>query len=760
VRILRRNVFTILNATLFSVALLLIPFGRYLEAAFTAVPVAANVVMAVFLEVRAKLQLERLRLVHRPRVTVMRDGSEQEIPAHDVVLGDVLVMGRGDQAVVDGRVVAGLLEMDESVLTGESVAVVRRPGDAVLSGSDVVAGRAAVEATSVGSTTFASRLASEARRGHDERTPLRRDLDSLILFIGVITSLVALPVLASFWLAGEGLVADETVRAAAVLVALVPQGLAIMATVTYSVAAVRVSRAGAIIQRIDAAESMSRIDLLCLDKTGTITSSQLMLADVVAADGVTEEDLRRRLGRVAASTRHVDRTTAALAVALPSAPSPVARDVAFSSARRWSAVAIEGDTSATALAAPDALGDGRLGSLAAVGRSMAEQGCRVLTVLDVPIDALEGSPQSLPADGQVLGLLALREELRPDAHETLAELRERGVRMKLISGDDPRTVSAIATAAGIEVRRTMTGEQLDEGEGTLGDRVADVDVFGRVRPEDKPRIVEAMRERGHFVGMVGDGVNDVLALRRAHIGIAMESGSPAARAVAGMVLLKDRFAILPQAITEGQRVVSAMIAVACVLLARTVYMLILVGAAVLAGLPFPFTPTTNAVLAMVTVGLPIFLLAMWVPPVKAPPSVVKRTLRYAVPAGIAVAALVLPVMFWAFETTDVATARSIVTTSTVFAGIALIPVLFPVARDRNSPVGPGGDLRPALMAGAMLVLYGILMAVPLARDIYGLVPLPAGLLLSLGLATTIWALSLILLIRTGVPRRIIAPLFD
>jgi cation-transporting P-type ATPase E len=701
-RILRRNVFTILNATLFTVALLLIPLGRYLDAAFTAVPVATNVVMAVFLEIRAKMQLERLRLVHRPRVTVVRDGTEHEIPVHDVVLGDVLLMARGDQAVVDGRVVAGLLEMDESVLTGESVAVVRRPGDEVL----------------------------------------------------------ALPVLASFWLAGEGLLADETVRAAAVLVALVPQGLAIMATVTYSVAAVRVSRAGAIIQRIDAAESMSRIDLLCLDKTGTITSSQLELADVVAAEGVNAGELRRRIGRLAASSRHVDRTVTALRDGLPSDPAPIAREVAFSSARRWSAIVFHGEASATALAAPDALDGARLGGLAAVGRSMAEQGCRVLAVLDVSARALDGSHQGPPADGPVLGLIALREQLRPDAHETLGDLRERGVRMKLVSGDDPRTVSAIASAAGIGVLRTMVGEQLDQGEGTLGDRVAEVDVFGRVRPEDKPRIVEAMRERGHYVGMVGDGVNDVLALRRAHIGIAMESGSPAARAVAGMVLLKDRFAILPQAITEGQRVVSSMIAVACVLLARTVYMLILVAAAVLAGLPFPFTPTTNAVLAMVTVGLPIFLLAMWVPPVKAPPSVVKRTLRYAIPAGIAVALLVVPVMLWAFETADVATARSIVTTSTVFAGIALIPVLFPVARDRNSPVGPGGDLRPALMAAAMLVLYGIVMAVPLARDIYDLVPLPADLILVLGLATAIWALSLILLIRTGVPRRILAPIFD
>jgi cation-transporting P-type ATPase E len=285
--------------------------------------------------------------------------------------------------------------------------------------------------------------------------------------------------------------------------------------------------------------------------------------------------------------------------------------------------------------------------------------------------------------------------------------------------------------------------------------VADVDVFGRVRPEDKPRIVEALRARGHSVGMVGDGVNDVLALRRANTGIAMESGSPAARAVAGMVLLGDRFAILPHAITEGQRVVSAMIAVACILLARTVYMLVLVAVATLAGTPFPFTPTTNAVLAMVTVGLPILLLAMWVPPVRAPQSVVRWTLRYAVPAGLAVSVLVVPIMLAAFALADVATARSIVTTSTVFAGIALIPILFPAVRDRSTPVGPGGDPRPTLMAFAMLALYGAIMAVPLARDIYDLEPLPIELLAVLGIATVAWAFVVIGLIRTGVARRLV-----
>jgi cation-transporting P-type ATPase E len=757
-RILRRNVFTILNGTLFGVALLLLPFGRYLDAAFTALPVAANVLTAVVLELRAKLQLERLRLIHRPQVTVRRGGADQLIPAQDVVLGDVLVLGRGDQAIVDGRVLAGSVEMDESVLTGESVPVVRRTGDPILSGSDVVAGRAAVEATAVGGATFASRLTAQARSGRDERTPLRRDLDSLILVIGIITLIVALPVFLSFLLAGESLLDDEIVRAAAVLVAFVPQGLAIMVTVTYAVAAVRVSRAGAIIQRIDAAESMSRIDVLCLDKTGTITSSTLVLELLQAADPAANGDaLRRRVGRAAASTQHVDRTMAALAAGLPAERGAVAREVAFSSTRRWSAIAMADEPMALVFAAPDALPAATLGGLADTARELAEDGQRVLAVMEVAPELLGDADDGLP-DGQVLALLGLAEEIRPDARATLAELRARGVRPKIVSGDDPRTAAAIGRRAGVEVRRVISGAELAAGSGSLPERVAEVDVFGRVSPQDKPRIVDALRERGHVVGMVGDGVNDVLALRRANVGIAMESGSAAARAVAGMVLLGDRFAILPYAITEGQRVVSAMIAVACILLARTVYMLVLVAIATLAGLPFPFTPTSNAVLAMVTVGIPILVIALWVPPVRSPPSVVRRVLRFAVPAGLAVSLLVVPIMIGAFALADVETGRSIVTTATVFAGIALIPILFPPVRDRASPVGPGGDVRPALMAGAMLLLYGAIMAVPPVRDVYDLVALPIELLVGLALATVAWAGVVIALIRLGVARRLVGAL--
>jgi cation-transporting P-type ATPase E len=756
-RILRRNVLTILNGALFSVSLLLLLLGRYLDAAFTAVPVGSNVVVAVFLELRAKRQLDRMTLIHTPRVNVIRGGAEREVAPAELVLGDIVRLARGHQAVVDGRVVSGALEMDESVLTGESAPVVREVGDEIRSGSVVVAGSAAVETTEVGTTTFASRLANEARRGRDERTPLRRDLDTLILFIGIITVLVAVPVAMSLLAATGTLASDEAVRAAAVMVALVPQGLAIMATLTYSLAAVRVSRSGAIVQRLDATESMSRVDVLCLDKTGTITSASLSLDGMVAADEhAATDELRWRVGRAAASMEPRDRSMDAIAAAFPADRAPAAITVPFSSRRRWSGIAFDEEATGLVFASPELLtaDNPEVAVLGPAITDMTESGKRVLLAIEVAAADLAASAGVLPP-GRVLAALGLHEETRADAGATLDELQERGLRLKLVSGDDARTVAAIARRVGLPVGRTMSGSEVAALSGdALRDAAEAVDVFGRVQPEEKPRIISALRQRGHSVGMVGDGVNDVLALRRADLAVAVESGSPAARAVAGIVLLGDRFAILPRAITEGQRVVSGMIAVASLLLARTVYMLVLVGAAALLGLPFPFTPTSNAVLAMVTVGIPIFVLALWVPPVRAPASVVGRTLAYAVPAGIGVALFALPLMIWAFGTTDTATARSIVTTGTVFAGIALIPIMFPVVADRSSPVGPGGDRRPALMALAMVALYLLIMALPVTREIYDLVLLPLDLMAALLVAAVGWAVAVIALLRLRVPARL------
>ncbi len=753
-RILRRNVFTILNGVLFGVSLVLLAFGLYLDAAFTAVPVATNIAVAVLLEVDAKRKLDRLTLITRPGVTVRRSGHDRRTTPDDLVSGDAVIVERGDQLVVDGTLTAGAIEVDESVLTGESEPVSKRPGDVVRSGCICVSGTAAIEVTAVGDATYASQLAREARGGSDERTPLRRDLDRLILAIGILTIAAAIPVALALHAAGKDLFSTESIQAAAVLVALVPQGLAIMATVTYALAAVRISRAGAIVQRIDAVESMSRVDTLCLDKTGTLTTQHLVLDSWLALgdDSAGTEAILRALG---ASTTSRTRTMDALAAGLPGVPTRPLAEIPFSSERRWSGVLLGGTQprllllgAAEVLAAAD---DSEVGP--PVTR-LTGSGLRVLLVAEADPSDLPGPRSVAPPPARPLAIIAFREELRPDAADTLRQLVEAQVDLRVISGDDPATVAAIALAVGIAPGTVLSGLQIEAmDDEELAVEANRARVFGRIGPEDKRRLVAALRAAGHYVGMTGDGVNDVLALRGANLGIAMESGSPAARAVAGLVLLGDRFDVLPRAIVEGQRVVSSMIAVASLLMARTIYMLLIVVAAALLGAPFPFTPRNNAVLALVTVGLPTLVLALWVPPIRSPRSVVTRILRFAVPSGIAVAILAVPVLVVAFGVEDPAIGRSIVTTLTVFTGIALIPILFPAAADRSGPVGRGGDRRPLLLAGAMVMLYGAILATPLGRSVFELEPLPVETLAALLAFALTWMVSVIVLLRLDIPAR-------
>jgi cation-transporting P-type ATPase E len=745
-RILRRNVLTILNGTLFSVSLVLLALGLVGDAFVTAGPVAMNVVVSVAQEIRAKRKLDRLTLITRPGATVQRAGRERAAAPEELVRGDIVILRRGDQAVVDGRVVAGRVELDESVLTGEAEAVSRGEGEPILSGSACVAGSAAMEVTLVGGETFASRLANEARRGSDERTPLRRDLDTLILAIGVLTVIAAVPVGLSVLRAGETLFSTKAIQAAAVLVALVPQGLAVMATVTYTVAALRVSRAGAVVQRLDAVESMSRVDTLCLDKTGTLTTQKLVFEMLIPV-GDDPGGVRELLALAAASATARNRTLDALATALPAKALAPLAEVPFSSDRRWSAVTLPGLPprtlllgSAEVLAGHDPVQP----AIEAEVTRLTHAGRRVLLLAEATSGELHDGPVPRLPDCRVLGIVVLQEEVRPDAADTLARLQEAGLDLKLISGDHPATVAALAASVGIATGSTLSGPEIEGMDDTeLAAVVGDVSVFGRIQPEDKRRLVNALRAGKRYVAMTGDGVNDVLALRRAHLGIAMQSGSPAARAVAGLVLLGDRFQVLPRAVVEGQRVVAAMMAVSSVLLARTVYMLLIVVAAALLDLPFPFTPKNNAVLALVTVGIPTLVLVVWVRPIRAPESVIRRVLQYAIPSGIAVALLALPILVLAFSETTTEMARSIITTQTVFSGIALIPVLFPAEARRHGPLGAGGDPRPTLLAITMLAVYAGIEAVPFARDFFELRVLPIDIVVRLFLYTLAWMLLLI-----------------
>jgi cation-transporting ATPase E len=772
-RIVRENVFTVVNVVLFVVSMLLVPFGLVADALVTAGPVVANVAVGVVQEVRAKRKLDRLAFLARPTAAIVRDGRERMVDASAIVRGDLLVVRRGDQVLVDARIQEGAVEVDESQLTGESDAVRREAGDMLLSGSVVGSGTAWCEVERVGATNFANQLVAQARQFRDDRTPLQRDVGTAIFAISIMVLLGSLPVA---WVLGRpGPQRDPSglLQAAAVLVALVPQGLAVMITVTYALGAIRISRRGSVVQRLAAVEAMSRVDTLCVDKTGTLTTQRISL-EAVRPVGTHDAGLRAVLGALAASTSAGNRTTEAIAAAVPGAPRPVGDEVPFLSNRRWSGLRLGGDLAGTyVMGAPglfaSSSGETGTGGLPADAVAQVDEwtsaGRRVVVVGRAP----DGAPLHGP-DGQAvfppgcmpLGIIAFSEELRPGVRNTLESFAMADIDIKVVSGDDPDTVGALARHAGLRgAERTASGLDLGRGsDDVLAEAVAEANVMGRVDPPLKARIIRALRSRGRFVAMIGDGVNDILALRQAHLGIAMGSGSQATRAVADIILIDDDFSVLPDAVIEGQRIVAAMQATLYLLLARTLYMLILVVGAVVLGLGFPISPRNNAVLALVTVGIPTLVIAFWVRPARPPARLLGATARFVIPAAIAAAAVCLPVTaVYAAAGVREDVVATAVTTMTVLCGIGLITLLPTVLAARGgAPSAPGiRDWRPWALAAAMVVLYAVIALVPFARTLFELAPLPAAEIAVLVAIAAAWTAALHLALRVGAVNRFVRP---
>jgi cation-transporting P-type ATPase E len=748
--ILRQNTYPAINGPLAAISLVLVAYGLYVEALLTAGPVIANVVIGVVQEGRAKQALDRIAILTRPGATVVRDGEEQSVDLGDVVLGDLLVARRGDQIVVDGTLVGdGRVELDEAVLTGESDAVARSEGEPVRSGTSVLAGTARYVATRVGSDTTANQLIARSRTAPDRKTPLQREVARTIWAVAGLVALTGLLLALAGPVPGAAGGGQAALEAAAVLVTLVPQGLAIMLTVTYAAGAVRISRLGALVQRQRAIESMSRVDTLCIDKTGTLTTQAIRFAacvplapgwDAAAAEGV--------VGSMAASTSVPDRTTTAILGAIPAQARATAAEVAFSSERRWSGLRFADDDrplvmgAAMVILPPLAVHDTRRARIEAMVDATASEGQRVLLVArggaGTALEDASGAP-TLPSGLDPIALVALTEELRPDAREILGGLERGGVTVRVISGDDPATVDAVVRRLGVTsdgvARAGPSLEPLEDG--ALAREVEPITRFGRVEPDLKARLVAALRRNGHYVAMIGDGVNDILPLRGADLSVAMASGAAATRAAADLVLLDDAFAVLPRAVVEGRRILAAMQATLVLLLSRTFAVLLMVAATALLDLPFPISPRQNAVLALLTVGAPLILLVLWVPPTRTPADVLRHTLRTSVPAAIALAGLAIAVSSASIAGgADDAVARTRLTTVAIFGGLGLLPLIRPPRRPPDDV--PRDQLKPWLLAGASAVAYVLMSQIPFIRGLYDLAPLPIDEIVALLALAAVW----------------------
>jgi cation-transporting ATPase E len=753
-QILRKNAFTFINTVLFAIALVLILMGNVGDAVVTAGLVLLNVLVGAVQEGRAKRKLDRITLLTRPQATVIREGQERTIDPNDVVLDDVLVARPGDQIVVDGEVVGeGRAELDESLLSGESERIPKAVGDTVYSGSFCVSGTAVYTARKVGADCAVNELTAGARAFRQVLTPLQREINFVIRILVLVAAMLGVLLGISFVLHDVPMV--EGVRAAAVIVALVPQGLFFMTTVAYAMGVVRVAGKGALIQEANAVESTSHVDLLCLDKTGTLTTNNITLQAVLPIAGLRSTgagELDSILGDYAASALGVNRTTEAIRQALGGQARAVEHEVPFSSEYKWSALTFRDATlpGAYVLGAPEVLlshvetglhPGPQTGDLAAQGKRVLlfahlEQG--------IPLRNAQDEPE-LPSGLRPLCFLSFSEELRPEARETLDHFRQLGIEPKIISGDNPHTVAALARQVGLpEGGRVVSGLEL----AAMSDRELDVaaeevTIFGRITPQQKEKLVRLFRRKGHYVGMIGDGVNDVLSLKQAHVGVAMESGSQAARSVADIVLLGDSFAALPSALREGQRIVKGMEDVVRLLLTRTLYVMLLIVATQMVGVAFPVTPKHNSILALLTVGIPILAIAAWARPGPAPSSIIRSASRFVWPAAFTVSVVAVAVYLYFLGTTgDVDLARTALTTAMVFCGLVLIPFVEPPTQGWVAGDELSGDWRPSALALGLLAGYGGVMAVPTVRNAFELVSLPLADYALITFVVLLWALLL------------------
>ncbi len=713
--ILRANVLTRFNAILGGLLVVVAVVGPVQDGLFGVVLVL-NATIGVVQELRAKVALDRLAVLSAPVAHLLRDGSVADRPVGEVVVDDVLDLRPGDEVVADAVLVSSAsIQVDESLLTGESLPVDKRAGDEVLSGSVVVSGTGRSRVVRVGADAYAQRLQLAAKRFAVASSQLQQGTNTILRVISwVIAPVAALLVTSQLVRSHVGW--EQALRGSVAGVgAMVPEGLVLLTTLAFAIGALRLARRRVLVQSLPAIEGLARVDVVCLDKTGTLTMPGMTLERVVSLAG----DAHDALGAIAAADVAPNATMAAIGRGCPSPPGwrPVA-SVPFSSARKWSAVEFE-EQGSWILGAPDVLFDGaRAGALPEAARVAGGGRRRRVLALARSCGPLAGT--ELPGDLVAAGLVELSERLRPEAGETVGYLLGQGVAVKVISGDDPETVAETARLAGVPVTGDpFDARRLPEEQAALAALVAGTSVFGRVHPEQKKVIVEALQALGHVVAMTGDGVNDVPALKQADVGIAMGTGSQASRAVANIVLLDSAFSAVPPILAEGRRVIANIERVANLFVTKTVYAALLALVVGVLAVPYPFYPRQLTVVSSLTIGIPGFVLALAPGAPRAKPDFLRRVLQFTAPAGAGVAVATLAVYTIARGPQHASTHASSMAAAVALFAVAIF-VLAMLAR----------PLRP-LRLGLVLAMGGggvVAMLVPISRRVFSFSVPPASLL--------------------------------
>ncbi|QJC22741.1 HAD-IC family P-type ATPase [Arcanobacterium buesumense] len=714
VDIVRSNVFTRINAILFVLFVMVMTTGSVINAAFGLL-IVVNSGIGIVQELRAKRTLDSLTLIGEERPRVWRDGELIELGQQDLVLDDVIALGSGNQIVVDGQVVdSDGLSVDESMLTGESDVVRKKPGDEILSGSFVVSGTGTYQVLKVGADSYAARLTAEASRFTLAKSELQAGINVILRYITWVLVPVGVLIIYSQVAQGSSAWDDVILKITGALVPMVPEGLVLITSTAFALGVIRLGKRQCLVQELPAIEGLARVDVVCADKTGTLTENRMVFESlrlfdddgslVRVVDGARLAQLGEVLAQLAAADRDPNSTMRAIAERFDAVSEhweEVSRH-AFTSATKWSGVTFAGRGS-WLLGAADVLAGGTV-----YARTAEELGASGLRVLMLAHTARVVDDDTDLGDVEQIGLVVFEQKVRPDAAETLEYFAQQDVTVKVISGDNAASVGAVTRKLGVDSGQAVDARTLTEQ--NFDSQVADNLVFGRVTPDQKRSMVASLQKAGHTVAMTGDGVNDVLALKDADIGVAMGSGAPATRSVAKIVLLDDKFATLPHVVAEGRRVIGNIERVANLFLTKTIYSAVLAMLVIVSSVPFPFQPIHVTITGWFTIGIPAFILSLPPNNQRARRGFVRRVLWFAVPAGVVVGTCSF-VTFWV--TTGGDFGDMYVTGSTA----ALIALIIPSTWVLACVARPWSWWKMCLVV-LSLVGYGVIFTWPVTQHVF------------------------------------------
>lgn len=623
------NIFTLFNLINVIIAVLVALVGAYRNLLFMGV-ILCNIAIGIFQEIRSKRILDRLAVISAPKAHLIRDGAEKTFPVSDIVTGDIMLLSAGGQICADGVVSYGEIDVDESLLTGESETVTKKPGDELYSGSFVVSGSARAEVTRVGAQAYANSISASAKKPKKRRSEMMTAINTIISTVSICILPFALILFTkALFAAREDLRYCVTSTAAAVI-GMIPEGLVLLTSIALAVSSIRLAKRRTLCQDLYCVESLARVDVLCLDKTGTITTGKMKVSDVKPLDEAFPAE--SALSALAGAMGHDNRTMEAIAERFPNGTAECTKKEPFSSARKWSGAQIEGFGTLILGAPSFVLPPEEYAKLSGECGEYSAKGQRVLLLAqsDRPLPE-----KSLPDVLSPKALVILSDEIRESAPETLRYFSEQGVTLKVISGDDPITVSNVAMKAGLPCAdKYVDAAQLSDDE--IPRAAQEYTVFGRVTPARKLELVRVLKAAGHKVAMTGDGVNDVLALREADCSVAMQSGSDAARCVSQLVLMDSDFASMPLAVQEGRRCINNIQRSAALFLVKTVFSFLLAFIFMFAASAYPFQPIQLTLISSLFIGVPSFLLALEPNHDRVRGSFFANVMKRALPGGITV----------------------------------------------------------------------------------------------------------------------------